>query len=93
MKAFFSNGEKKDVCNSRCSFRSFLRSDSFLCRKTSGRPASRTCSPTANLAVRQVSEKIYLYFGHFEQDLRGHTQAQGAAFSCLRLKVADMVLI
>ena len=35
----------------------------------------------------------FLYFGHFELDVRGYTQAQGAAFSCLRLKLADMVLI
>ena len=34
-----------------------------------------------------------LYFGHSELGLRGYTQAQGAAFSCLRLKLADMVLI
>ena len=34
-----------------------------------------------------------LYFGHSELGLRGYTQAQGAAFSCLRSKLADMVLI
>ena len=32
-------------------------------------------------------------FDRFELDLRGHTQPWGAAFSCLRLKWADMVLI
>ena len=32
-------------------------------------------------------------FDRFELYLRGHTQPQGAAFSCLRLKWADMVLI
>ena len=32
-------------------------------------------------------------FDRFELDLRGHTQPQGAALSCLRLKWADMVLI
>ena len=37
--------------------------------------------------------QCFLHFGHFELDVRGHTQAQGAAFSCLRLKLADMVLI
>ena len=32
-------------------------------------------------------------FDRFELDLRGRTQAWGAAFSCLRLNWADMVLI
>ena len=32
-------------------------------------------------------------FDRVELDLRGHTQPQGAAFSSLRLKWADMVLI
>ena len=32
-------------------------------------------------------------FDRFELDLRGHTQPQGAAFSCLRLRWAYMVLI
>ena len=32
-------------------------------------------------------------FDRFELDLRGHTQVWGAAFSRLRLKLADMVLI
>ena len=32
-------------------------------------------------------------FDRFELDLRGFTQPWGAAFSCLRLKWADMVLI
>ena len=32
-------------------------------------------------------------FDRFELDLRGHTQPQGAAVSCLRLEWADMVLI
>ena len=33
------------------------------------------------------------HFHRFELDLRGHTRARGAAFSCLRLKLADIVLI
>ena len=33
------------------------------------------------------------HFDHFELDLRGHTHVRGAAFSCLRLKLADIVLI
>ena len=32
-------------------------------------------------------------FDRFELDLRGHTQVWGAAFSCLRLKWAEMVLM
>ena len=32
-------------------------------------------------------------FDHFELDLRGHVHVRGAAFSCLRLKLADIVLI
>ena len=32
-------------------------------------------------------------FDRFELDLRGHMHVRGAAFSCLRLKWADMVLI
>ena len=33
------------------------------------------------------------HFHRFELDLRGHTQPQGTAFSCLRFKSADKVLI
>ena len=33
------------------------------------------------------------HFDRSEQDLRGHIHARGAAFSCLRLKLADIVLI
>ena len=33
------------------------------------------------------------HFDRFELDLHGHIHVQGAAFSCLRLKWADMVLI
>ena len=40
--------------------------------------------------VRQVSA-IFSHFGCFELEVRGHTSAQGAAFSCLRLKLADVV--
>ena len=33
------------------------------------------------------------HLDRFELDLRGHTQVRGAAFPCLRLKLADIVLI
>ena len=33
------------------------------------------------------------HFDHLELDLREHVHVRGAAFSCLRLKLADMVLI
>ena len=33
------------------------------------------------------------HFDRFELDLRGHTHVPGATFSCLRLKLADIVLI
>ena len=33
------------------------------------------------------------HFGRIELDLRGHTHVRGAALSCLRLKLADSVLI
>ena len=33
------------------------------------------------------------HFDHFELDLRGHMHVRDAAFSCLRLKLADIVLI
>ena len=32
-------------------------------------------------------------FDRFELGLRGHTHVQGAAFSCLRFKLADMLPI
>ena len=32
-------------------------------------------------------------FDRFELNLRGHIRVRGAAFSCLRLKLADIVLI
>ena len=33
------------------------------------------------------------HFDRFELDLRGNTHVWGTAFFCLRLKLADMVLI
>ena len=33
------------------------------------------------------------HFDHFELDLRGHVHVRGAAFCCLRLNLADIVLI
>ena len=33
------------------------------------------------------------HFHQFELDLRGHIHVRGAAFSCLRSKLADIVLI
>ena len=33
------------------------------------------------------------HFDRIELDLRGDTHLRGAAFSCLRLKLADIVLI
>ena len=33
------------------------------------------------------------HFDHFDLDLRGHNQVRGAAFSCPRLELGDMVLI
>ena len=33
------------------------------------------------------------HLDRFELDLRGHTHVRGAAFSCLRLKLAEIVLI
>ena len=33
------------------------------------------------------------HFDRFELDLRGHMHVWGAALSCLRLKLADIVLI
>ena len=33
------------------------------------------------------------HFDRFELDLRGHIHVRGAALSCLRLKLADIVLI
>ena len=50
-------------------------------------------SNATGLIVYVKFRQQFLYFGHFELDVRGYTQAQGAAFSCLRLKLADMVLI
>ena len=36
---------------------------------------------------------IFHRFDRFELDLRGHIHVRGATFSCLRLKLADIVLI
>ena len=33
------------------------------------------------------------HFDHFKLDLHGYMHVRGAAFSCLRLKLADIVLI
>ena len=43
--------------------------------------------------VRHFPSQVYTIFDRFELDLRRHTQVQDAAFSCPRLKSADMVLI
>ena len=45
------------------------------------------------LAVYGTFRLNFHRFDRLELDLPGHTQPQGAAFSCLRLKWADMVLI
>ena len=49
-----------------------------------------------NTAARGRYVTFRLNFHHldrFELDLRGHKHVRGAAFSCLRLKWADIVLI
>ena len=44
--------------------------------------------------ARYGTFRLNFHHSHrFELDLRGHTRARGAAFSCLRLKLADIVLI
>ena len=40
-----------------------------------------------------LSGPIFHHFDRIELDLRGNTHVRGAAFSCPRLKLADMVLI
>ena len=45
-------------------------------------------------AARYVTFRlIFHHFDRFELDLRGHMHVRGAAFSCLRFKLADIVLI
>ena len=44
--------------------------------------------------VRYVTFRLnFHHFHRFELDLRGYIHVRGAAFSCLRLKLADIVLI
>ena len=66
-----------------------------------GVSADRLMSTTADAVhVMHQSGSVYvtfrLSFHHFDRlelDLRGHMHVWGAAFSCLRLKLADIVLI
>ena len=53
-------------------------------------------------SVKDAFRLIHLYgtfrltfhlFDHFELDLRGDIHVRGAALSCVRLKLADIVLI
>ena len=53
-------------------------------------------SPVGDPIPKPVYVKFrqcFLYFGCFEPDLRRRIYVRGAAFSCLRLKLADIVLI
>ena len=51
-------------------------------------------SSTVDLSQRYVTFRLdFHHFDHFELDLRRHIHVRGAAFSCLRLKWADIVLI
>ena len=45
------------------------------------------------LLCTALSPAEFHHFDRIELDLRGHTHVRGAAFSCPRLKLADMVLI
>ena len=40
-----------------------------------------------------ASRLNFHHFDRFQLDLRGHIHVRGAGFSCLRLKLADIVLI
>ena len=44
-------------------------------------------------AMYGTFRRNFHHFDRFELDLHGHIHVRGAAFSCLRLKWADMVLI
>ena len=57
------------------------------------RHAVRDGGAEPDLPVYGTFRLNFHHFDRFELDLRGHTQVWGAAFSCLRLKWADMVLI
>ena len=49
-----------------------------------------TLPPLASYVTFRLN---FHHFDRVELDLRGHTHMRGAAFSCLRLKLADIVLI
>ena len=51
------------------------------------------CGAQLNMSLYGTFQLNFHRFDRFELDLRGRTQAWGAAFSCLRLNWADMVLI
>ena len=76
-------------------------SESGLARRPRNVPGNPTPRTTAEKKKKKKKAlKTYvtfrLKFHHFDRlelDLRGHMHVRGAAFSCLRLKVADGVLI
>ena len=49
--------------------------------------------PSLSAPVSITFRPSFHHFDRFELDLRGDTHVRGAAFSCLRLKLADIVLI
>ena len=50
--------------------------------------------PESAVPLGSLSDDSYFHhFDHFELDLRGHIHVWGATFSCLRLKLADIVPI
>ena len=49
--------------------------------------------PLGPVAVYDTFRLNFHHFDRFELGFREHTHVQGAAFSCLRFKLADMMLI
>ena len=63
-------------------------------RNGTGQPdAKQAANLTSLLDVYGTFRLNFHHFDRFELDLRRHIHVRGAAFSCLRLKLADMVLI
>ena len=53
----------------------------------------RDCDSIPRVGWYGTFRADFHHFDRIELDLRGHTHVRGAVFSCLRLKLADMVLI
>ena len=71
-----------------------VRSGAHADHRAAKTTTRRRQSARASSAAPYVTFRLRFHrFGRFELDLRGHTCVRGAAFSCPRFKLADMLIL